>query len=168
MFSDELLDKLLAEAQALGLSGATPITVALRNQLTQRKKHGAGVTDERHRTYWLAGRVVDEGISYPVPGVAEIQGMAAVGAMGFEVLKAHYGAAYGPETVLGITNAIEEQSGAARVGLTRKGEGHFSLVTDAIETSEKKTVTGWLDLWVFNDPEKAQAKADSLPSGQVA
>lgn len=167
MFSDALLDALLAEAQALGLQGATPITVALRNQLTQRKKHGAGVTDERHRTYWLAGRVVDEGVSYPVPGVAEIQGLAMVAHLGMEVLAVHF--AEFPSDRKWVMDDIRNQDGAARVGLTRKGEGHYSVVLQLIGAAPAsgKPHT-WLDLWVFNDPDKAQVKADSLPSGQVA
>lgn len=163
MFSDDLLDAIVKEAEALDVRGATPITVLLRNQLTTRKKHGAGVTDERHRTYWLAGRVVDAGVSYPVPGVAEITGLAMAGSLGTEVLKAHYG----QETVWGVGAAIEEQTPAARVSLTRKGQAHFSRVISERPVGAGVAATSWLDLYVFNDPDAAQKCADELPVGKV-
>jgi hypothetical protein len=160
MFSNELVDAICKEAETLGLRGATPITVALRTQLTQRKRFGQGVSDERHRTYWLAGRVVDAGVSYPVPGVAEITGLAQAGALGEELLRAHHTSQYSWD----VPGHVLNQTPAARVNLTRKGEAHFSVVTHALENGPPDS---WLDLYVFNDPQRAEDFAAKLPTGKV-
>jgi hypothetical protein len=149
MFSNELVDAICKEAETLGLRGATPITVALRTQLTQRK-----------RTYWLAGRVVDAGVSYPVPGVAEITGLAQAGALGEELLRAHHTSQYSWD----VPGHVLNQTPAARVNLTRKGEAHFSVVTHALENGPPDS---WLDLYVFNDPQRAEDFAAKLPTGKV-
>lgn len=161
MFSDDLLDAIVKEAEALDVRGATPITVLLRNQLTTRKKHGAGVTDERHRIYWLAGRYVVLGRSIPVPGVAEITGLSAAAPMGLEVMR-HVG--FAPDE-LPEPSYLEDQIPSARVSLTRKGSAHFSHVTAKDPRSEKPV--SWLDLYAFNDPDAAQKCADELPVGKV-
>lgn len=101
MFSPELLDKLQAEAEAAGLKGATPISLAVRADLMERKRVGR-VPDGRTATYWARLTVEGEFDT----GWAKFDGLPAISgqldAWGYELS--------GPVTK------------AARVALARFGE----------------------------------------------
>lgn len=102
MFSEKLLDLIQEEASQLNLKGATAISRGVRAGLIERK--GAGkVPDGRSQVYWASLQHPDFG----PPVMEKFEGLPAVvqamrDAIAFEM--------------------TEDQIGAARVGMARKGE----------------------------------------------
>lgn len=153
-FSPATVAAVIAEAQALNLKGATAITVALRNQLAEMKASGK-VPDNRTQTYWLAARVVRHGMSEPVEGVADVEGLAACNGIAADLICAYfdYDRAEAP------ADLVESQLKSARVNLSRKGEAHLQVMVEQGQS--------WLDLYAFPTEAMAQNCAEKLPSGKV-
>lgn len=158
MLSPEVLDKLQAEADALGLKGATAISLAVRAGLTERKKVGK-VPDERTQTYYVAGRYVVEGIAHPVDGVAPAEGLLALNELAKMVGEMH---GYNTENWGDIVGA---QIPSGRVNLSRKGEAHFQVKLST--NPEANVVVSWIDLWVFPTEAAASLCAQSLKAGKI-
>lgn len=159
MFSAEVLDKIQAEADALGLKGATAISVALREQLNERKKTGK-TPDDRMQTYYVAGRGVDRGVSRPVPHAASATGFAEVEQLASDLAVYCYG-----EEFRIPTGFLKDQVKAARVNLSRKGSAHLQAVLES--SFEGGNALRWVDLWVYLDQAAAEKHAAELPSGKV-
>jgi len=154
MFSQKLLDMVQEEASAAGLKGATAISLAMREALMSRKEK---VPDNRTKTYWIAGRVVDQGVSYPAPGIAACDGLAGASELASQ-LPSMFGCQHeAPAT------AWADQHNECRAGLTRRGYGHMQVILE----KQGDLPLSWVDIWVYNDPEAAQAYADTIPSGRV-
>lgn len=154
LFSAACVQQVIEEAQALNLKGATAITVALRNQLAEMKASGK-VPDNRTQTYYLAARIVRHGMSEPVEGVADVEGLAACNGIAADLIGAYfdYDRAEAP------ADLVESQLKSARVNLSRKGEAHLQVM---IEQGQS-----WLDLYAFPTEAMAQHCAEQLPTGKV-
>lgn len=155
MFSHTLLSAIETEAAALGLKGATAVTVALRTQLVERKARG-GVSDGRVRPYYAAGRVIMHGVSTPMPGTVEIAGMESVSAL-----------AQAAAATVGKTlpdGCCSAQDNAARAGLTRTGKAHYTV---ALSPPATQPPNCWVDVWVFRTAAEAAAYAAKIPSGKL-
>lgn len=150
MLSEKLLDDLQKEADALGLKGATAISLAVRAALTERKKVGK-VPDERTQTYYVAGRYVKDGEAAPFEGVASVDGLNALASL-----------------VDMPPGSIADQIPAARVNLSRKGEAHLQAGVSWHEADERgQRVREWFDLWVFPTEQAAMLMAQSLKPGKI-
>jgi hypothetical protein len=161
MFSLELVAAVEKEAAALGITGATAISTALREQLVDRKGRG-GTGDHREREYYVAARVVEHGMATPLPGVVKIVGlnglsMAATNAAGYVL-------GYGDKAPHG--DCAKGYIGPARVGLSRNGQAH---VVVQLPHSRKPPAAPdcWVDLWIFRTPAEADSHFRSLTAGKV-
>lgn len=157
-FSPQLIAMLAAESKALGLRNATEITVALREQMVDTRKGGDG----RAKEYWIAARVVDQGISHPMPGEIKITGLDAL-SLGADGAWVNVG---GPGCTRLSPDCAKSQIGAARVSLTRKGEAHVQVLLPHSKQAPD-VPDAWVDLYVFRDQKAAAAHAAGLKAGKV-
>ncbi len=161
-FSPELIAAISKEAAAQGLTGATNITVALREQLVETRQGGR---DHRTKEYWVAGRVVDRGIAYPMPGALKVDGLEQLSGV------ANSAATYALDGKLDFGVNLDPacaktQIGAARVSLTRKGEAHVNVLLPHSKRPPD-VPDAWVDLWVFRTQAHASAHAATLKAGKV-
>lgn len=162
-FSQELIDKLMAEANARGLRGATAITTALRAQLTFIKRGDrATVPDNRTRTYFAVGSVIYQGLRRTVPEVADVVGLDGVSVLAQGL--GEWGAEMFPGFPAVPAASMAAQLPACRVNLTRKGECHFQTI---LAVDEKNVGRVWVDLFVFNDAAAAARRLAELPNAKV-
>lgn len=156
MFSQACIDLVLKEAAAAGLSGSTPISIALREQLVDTRK---GV-DTRTKDFYVAGRVVDNGVSTPLPGPAHMIGWAGLSALA----QGAQGHVTGAVTL--ADECAKPYAGTARVNMSRGGTAHVNILLPHSKMPPE-TPTAWVDLYVYRTLAEATAKAKEIPTGKV-
>jgi hypothetical protein len=155
-FSKQIIDAIKAEANALGLRGATSITVALREQLAEDRK---GVGDGRTVPYWVCGQVVNKGIATPLPGILQVQGMKELS--GLAVSAAQFIGVTPPEA-----DCADASIGGLRVGLTRSGAGHLTVLLPHSRRPPDMP-DAWVDLFIYKNKADAESKAKTFRAGKI-
>ncbi len=157
-FSADLINKIKAEAGAIGIRSPSAISVALREQLVAERD---GHMDGRARDYYVAARVVDRGIAFPLPGAIKITGLDEISRWA-ELARAH---------ALPSSEPLDPGCGkayipAARVSLTRNGHAHFTVLLKHSK-QPPDVPDSWVDLYVYKTEAEAAAKAKSSQAGKV-